>query len=268
VTVSDKAFDGSTLATVTSRQVDGVVSGDSVAFEVGQVRFTDALLGTNKALVVVDPLLTGVSAANYQLGDVAVVPASILNNPPVFDPFPKLVVVEAKSLQELLTARDGDLPQQTLVFRLLQAPTGVTLTASGLLQWTPRRTDIPGDYPLRVELSDGVTNVQRSGVITVAPSGIDPVVIPLPDASVVENRASGGYARSRRAQNAQEVVVVAAEPLPQQILPFQVTTPFPEGAGLHAATDPEAQIAEGADEADADSSNGGFRSRLQAIELR
>ena len=84
----------------------------------------------------------------------------------------------------------------------------------------------------------------------------------------LENRASGGNARSRRAQNAQEVVVVAAEPLPQQILPFQVTTPFPEGAGFHAATDPEAQIAEGADEADADSSNGGFRSRLQAIELR
>jgi len=84
----------------------------------------------------------------------------------------------------------------------------------------------------------------------------------------LENRASGGYARSRRAQNAQEVVVVAAEPLPQQILPFQVTTPFPEGAGFHGATDPEAQSAEGADEADADSINGGFRSRLQAIELR
>jgi hypothetical protein len=191
VTVSDKPFDGSTLATVTSRQVDGVVIGDSVALGVGSVRFTDALLGTNKALVADDPLLTGVSVANYRLGEVTVVPAAILNNPPVFDAFPKLVVVEGKTLQELLTARDGDLPQQTLVFRLLQAPSGVTLTASGLLQWTPRRTDIPGDYPLRVELSDGVTNVQRSGVITVAPSGIDPVVIPIPDASVVENRASG-----------------------------------------------------------------------------
>lgn len=84
----------------------------------------------------------------------------------------------------------------------------------------------------------------------------------------LENRASGGYGRSRRAQNAQEVVVVAAEPLPQQFLPHQATAPFPEAAELQGATHPGAQAAEGADEADADFGNGGFRSRLQAIELR
>ncbi|MFM7556769.1 MAG: YDG domain-containing protein, partial [Verrucomicrobiota bacterium] len=196
VTVADKAFDGSTLATVTRRELDGVVAGDTVSLGVAEARFADALLGAGKPLSAIDPVLQGSSAANYRLGEVTVSPAAILNNPPVIDPFPRLTVVESRTLQEQLVARDGDLPRQTLVFRLLQGPTGVSLTTGGLLQWALRRTDIPGTYQVEVEVSDGVTNARRAGVITVTPSGIDPVVLPVADASAVENTVSGAVLTS------------------------------------------------------------------------
>ncbi|MFM7804336.1 MAG: Ig-like domain-containing protein, partial [Verrucomicrobiota bacterium] len=192
----DKAFDGSTLATVTRRELDGVVAGDTVSLGVAEARFADALLGAGKPLSAIDPVLQGSSAANYRLGEVTVSPAAILNNPPVIDPFPRLTVVESRTLQEQLVARDGDLPRQTLVFRLLQGPTGVSLTTGGLLQWALRRTDIPGTYQVEVEVSDGVTNARRAGVITVTPSGIDPVVLPVADASAVENTVSGAVLTS------------------------------------------------------------------------
>jgi hypothetical protein len=118
------------------------------------------------------------------------VSVSEVNQPPVIDPFPRLTVVESGMLQEQLVARDGDLPLQTLVFRLLQAPTGVSLTTGGLLQWALRRTDIPGNYPIEVEVSDGVANARRAGVITVTPSGIDPLVLPVADTNAVENTVS------------------------------------------------------------------------------
>ena len=63
----------------------------------------------------------------------------------------------------------------------------------------------------------------------------------------LENRAAGGYGRSRGSQNAQEVVVVSAEPWRQDS--------FSLGTEGSATTDGEFE-------------SGGFRSRLEAIDLR
>jgi hypothetical protein len=74
-----------------------------------------------------------------------------------------------------------------LTYRLLEAPSGVTLTVGGILRWTPKRTDVVGEYPIVVEVSDGVSAVQQRGLITVASAGVDPVVIPIADVSITEN---------------------------------------------------------------------------------
>ncbi|MCX5957969.1 MAG: hypothetical protein NTW51_16630 [Cyanobacteria bacterium] len=84
----------------------------------------------------------------------------------------------------------------------------------------------------------------------------------------LENRASGGYGRSRRAQNAQEVVVVAADPrLPDSVFP-QYSIAWP-GRG---AEDPAENLfnldVEETQTMDSESESGGFRSRLRAIDLR
>jgi hypothetical protein len=84
----------------------------------------------------------------------------------------------------------------------------------------------------------------------------------------LENRASGSYGRSRRAQNAQEVVVVAADPRSQDSVLMQGSMPWP-GRGDHAAAETPLNLAaEGPDNVDGESESGGFRTRLQAIDLR
>ena len=84
----------------------------------------------------------------------------------------------------------------------------------------------------------------------------------------LENRASGGYGRSRRAQNAQEVVVVAADPRRQDHV-------FPQGSVPWLGSGNEGEVAnafnlgaEGTDNVDGESESSGFRSRLRAIDLR
>jgi hypothetical protein len=84
----------------------------------------------------------------------------------------------------------------------------------------------------------------------------------------LENRASGGYGRSRRAQNAQEVVVVAADPWRQDSVLSQGSMPWLGSGDDGAAQSPFNLAAEGADNGDGGSESGGFRSRLRAIDLR
>ena len=84
----------------------------------------------------------------------------------------------------------------------------------------------------------------------------------------LENRASGGYGRSRRAQNAQEVVVVAADPrLPDSAFP-QYSIAWPASGAEGTAENPFNLGAEGTENMDLESESGGFRSRLRAIDLR
>jgi len=83
----------------------------------------------------------------------------------------------------------------------------------------------------------------------------------------LENRASAGYGRSRRSQNAQEVVVVPAEPWRQDQLSPQASAPWMANADAGSKPDPFSLVAEGTENFDAES-GGGFRSRLRAIDLR
>lgn len=84
----------------------------------------------------------------------------------------------------------------------------------------------------------------------------------------LENRASGGYGRSRRAQNVQEVVVVAADPRRQEFDSPQGLMPWPGSGHDAAAVDPFNLDGEGMGHLDGEPESSGFRSRLRAIDLR
>jgi hypothetical protein len=84
----------------------------------------------------------------------------------------------------------------------------------------------------------------------------------------LENRAAGGYGRSRRAQNAQEVVVVSADPrLPDPAFP-QYSIAWPDSGAEGSAENPFNLGAKETENMDLESESGGFRSRLRAIDLR
>lgn len=63
-------------------------------------------------------------------------------------------ITELRTLNLTLTATDSDLPTNTLTFALVSAPTGASVTASGLFAWTPTEAQGPGTNPITVKVSD------------------------------------------------------------------------------------------------------------------
>jgi len=74
----DKSYDGTVAARVGLDSLEGVVAGDSVRVVLGGARFTDATVGLNKPVTMDAPTLAGAAAANYQLGAVPSLSASIV----------------------------------------------------------------------------------------------------------------------------------------------------------------------------------------------
>lgn len=74
----DKSYDGTVAARVGLDSLEGVVMGDSVRVVLGGARFIDATVGLNKPVTMDAPTLAGAAAANYQLGAVPSLSASIV----------------------------------------------------------------------------------------------------------------------------------------------------------------------------------------------
>ncbi|MCB9936419.1 MAG: hypothetical protein H6840_12090, partial [Planctomycetes bacterium] len=70
------------------------------------------------------------------------------------------------SYQAAATDADGD----TLSWTLTVKPTGMTVSASGLLSWTPA-TGQEGSHNVTLQVSDGVATAQQSWTINVAAAG-------------------------------------------------------------------------------------------------
>jgi hypothetical protein len=99
---------------------------------------------------------------------------------------PEINVNEGDTLNIPLYASDPD-PGQTLTFSLQSpAPTGLTLSPSGLLHWTPSEDQGPRDYTLRVRVTDnGSPSLwqERDVVLHVAEVNQPPMVQPIPSLS-------------------------------------------------------------------------------------
>lgn len=113
--------------------------------------------------------------------------ASELNEIPLVDPIPELTVVAGFELQALVRARDIDLPQQSLEYRLVQAPTGMTIQTNGLLLWKPPANQAAGRYDLRVRVSDGRDAAEVSSVVVVKALKLPPIITPVGDLEWTEN---------------------------------------------------------------------------------
>ena len=113
--------------------------------------------------------------------------ASELNEIPLIDPLPELTVVAGFELQALVRARDIDLPKQTLVYQLVQAPAGMTIQTNGLLLWKPPTNQAAGRYDLRVRVSDGRDAAEVSSVVVVKALKLPPIITPVGDLQWTEN---------------------------------------------------------------------------------
>ncbi|WP_392544136.1 MBG domain-containing protein [Oryzobacter telluris] len=76
-TVSDKVYDGSTSASILTRSLTGVETGDTVTLTGGSATFSDKNVGTAKTVTGSGFTLSGTHAGNYTLGSVATTTAAI-----------------------------------------------------------------------------------------------------------------------------------------------------------------------------------------------
>jgi hypothetical protein len=113
--------------------------------------------------------------------------ASELNEIPLIDPIPELTVVAGFELQALVRARDIDLPRQSLEYRLVQAPAGMTIQTNGLLLWKPPTNQAAGRYDLRVRVSDGRDAAEVGSAVVVRALKLPPIITPVGDLEWTEN---------------------------------------------------------------------------------
>ncbi|MEN9676382.1 MAG: hypothetical protein RIS76_2278, partial [Verrucomicrobiota bacterium] len=80
------------------------------------------------------------------------------NTAPVLAAVANQTVDELSPLLLSLTATDTDLPEQTLTYSLVSGPDGLTVTASGLVAWTPTEAQGSSNYPVVVRVSDNAAH--------------------------------------------------------------------------------------------------------------
>ena len=73
--------------------------------------------------------------------------------PILVNAFSRSIFENAKFSSQLI-ARDADLPAQKLTFSLVSGPVGLTLTAGGLLEWTPSEDQGPSTNKVVVKVTD------------------------------------------------------------------------------------------------------------------
>ncbi|MBZ0137695.1 MAG: putative Ig domain-containing protein [Planctomycetes bacterium] len=90
------------------------------------------------------------------------------NSPPLFTSTAPTNAIEGTLYTYQATATDAD--ANLLSWLLATAPTGMTVSPSGLVQWTPTNAQI-GNHAVELVVSDGIANVSQNWTITVSASG-------------------------------------------------------------------------------------------------
>ena len=77
-----------------------------------------------------------------------------VNAVPVMDPVSPQTVTEGETLVLTLSGSDSDVPENGLAFGLVRGPSGLTISSSGSLAWTPREDQGPSTNVVAVRVSD------------------------------------------------------------------------------------------------------------------
>ncbi len=90
-----------------------------------------------------------------------------LNQSPVWTSDASLTLNEGEAFERQLGATDADLPAQTLTYTLLSGPTGLSVSRTGLLKWTPTEAQGPSTASVRITVSDGNESLTRDLTLVV-----------------------------------------------------------------------------------------------------
>jgi hypothetical protein len=95
---------------------------------------------------------------------------SEVNQPPVLAAVADLLLDELSILSRQLDATDGDLPNQPLIFALLQGPTGLTVSPAGGVRWLAAAGTAGTTNLVAVSVSDGFDSATNQFRVVVRPA--------------------------------------------------------------------------------------------------
>jgi len=116
---------------------------------------TDSDVGTHSVTIFVDDFINEPTRQDYTL----LIEPAFLDEPPVFTSNPRELIAIGKAYRYRPTASDPE--NSPLHFSLMQGPTGMTLTAEGMVMWTPAPLQL-GSHSVTVRVSDGAHDVDQA----------------------------------------------------------------------------------------------------------
>ncbi|MCF7962081.1 MAG: putative Ig domain-containing protein [Pirellula sp.] len=138
-----------------SYRLDTAPAGMTINPSSGEVRWvaTAGQIGRHSIIVAAEDGHGGTALQSFELQVVA----NGLNAPPIFISSPRTSIQIGRRYLYAVEAFDpsGD----SLSYSLLTAPTGMTISAAGLVQWQPTADQL-GDQPVSIQVDDG-----RGGII-------------------------------------------------------------------------------------------------------
>ena len=149
ITVSDKVYDRTVNATILSRSVKGLISGDDVSCNGGSASFTSASVGTGKTVNITGLTISGASASNYTITSTAtskasITPLKLTGNitvaNKVYDATVK-ATISGRTLTGILAGDSVTYSGGTATFADVYADTLKTVTATGLYLSGPSKAN-------------------------------------------------------------------------------------------------------------------------------
>jgi len=140
ITASDKEYDGTVAATVTSRSLTGVIGTDDVGLAVATATFSDKNAGANKTVTGAGLSLTGTTAPNYKLDSLtATTTASITQAP---------LTITANNAARLYSYANPPFTASYTGFKNGETLTTSDVTGTVSLTTAATQTSAPGQYPI------------------------------------------------------------------------------------------------------------------------
>jgi hypothetical protein len=165
---TDRVIDELTLLTVTNTATDSDIPANTLTYKL-QVAPTNATMSANGIItwspteaqgpstnifttVVTDngtPSLSATNTFTVVVNEVNSAPILPVQTNQVIDPLTLLTVVN--------TATDSDIPANTLTYKLQVAPTNATISANGIITWTPTQAQGPSTNIFTTVVTDNGT---------------------------------------------------------------------------------------------------------------
>ncbi|MBX7106718.1 MAG: putative Ig domain-containing protein, partial [Gemmataceae bacterium] len=157
------------------------------------------------------------------------VPVTVLkaNNAPTLDTIANQSATESVAYSLQTVAGDVD-AGQSLAYFLDTAPSGMTISGTGLIQWTPTEAQGPGSYPVTVRVTDnGLPNKSATRIFTINVAEVNSA----PQLATISNfTINEGQLLSFGALGTDP------DDTPANALTYSLDAGFPTGASVHATS--------------------------------